>query len=834
MKLATEPVKTRPRHLKGLIEDAPSRSVLLDRARDILNRLTNEQLQIDGLAGDGAVGEHGLEPLFRAYVRWLQQAGYEFGSLEHGLPSFDNRTVYLRYDVHVHDLLPALLLARLHEELKIPGSFQITWRFSPHEEATERIFLRLREFDPRYVQFGLHCSPNLTFLIRHKFDWNNRKSRNFFMSSEFETYVVEILNDYRRHGEDAFKVREILEGGRAELADQADSFYSWFGRWSSLSGHGHGMSAAFKRLQTIRPELREIRYLFNPPEFLNRIGYRTLGFDMELTTFDHDHLGSPIIFEASGDVLNRNYQKRIQAGRGFLALTHPATWTTTRFKNLRGIVDVLPSESPEVSTVAHLTPEAARSSMTITANTKQSHSMQRFGRWLKSIARRRQHLFDNNTDEGDYGYGFKVNDIVIVAGFARGGTTWTRNIIGGHPDIAMVPREVNFARLRQNGITRDSLLEKISAFLPADYQMGRAVVMKGPINSLVFDQMAELLPEAKFVYIIRDPRDVYVSHRRGTKTWMLADKNQNIVSCMSKTQRYYEGFVRSKNCPNVSWIYYENLHQNFFAETERLFDFLNVRNDPSILEEIRKNLAFRRQTGRSHSEKRDVGPRRGVIGDWTVFLNREERDWYETSEYWRAFFQNNGYDWRVANARNIARECVHQRRRLEVICAFCPSIMGPERARELYEALRIENAEFGVVPTFGVWIESDGKTSSEYIEWFHRLSALMPTSVSTVLLIPSWQRDTTRSLWQGEVAKLVDEIVPVTLPADNYGTRSPGDYGSFLLCQESTVFQVGLPHSFDPRKEETYVDVPDNVKIIIDAQTCGMDDPLALAFREDL
>ena len=72
---------------------------------------------------------------FTRYVGWLTRQGYDFGSCENFAARLDRRCVYLRYDVHVRDLFGAFALAALHEEMQIPGSFQICWEHSRAEVA---------------------------------------------------------------------------------------------------------------------------------------------------------------------------------------------------------------------------------------------------------------------------------------------------------------------------------------------------------------------------------------------------------------------------------------------------------------------------------------------------------------------------------------------------------------------------------------------------------------------------------------------------------------------------------------------------------------------------
>src|SRR5205823_5912866 len=80
-------------------------------------------------AAEGRIGPR-LRQHFTRYVGWLIRQGYDFGSCENFAARLDRRYVYLRYDVHVRDLFGAFALAGLHEELQIPGSFQICWEHS--------------------------------------------------------------------------------------------------------------------------------------------------------------------------------------------------------------------------------------------------------------------------------------------------------------------------------------------------------------------------------------------------------------------------------------------------------------------------------------------------------------------------------------------------------------------------------------------------------------------------------------------------------------------------------------------------------------------------------
>ena len=105
-----------------------------------------------------SVEEWGQE--FRNFVKFFTRRKYSFECLDDiSCDDADLRKVYIRYDVHLHDLKAAYALAYLHEKMKIPGVFCITWDFTVSEFVRRKMFAFLQHFDSRYVKFGLHTDP---------------------------------------------------------------------------------------------------------------------------------------------------------------------------------------------------------------------------------------------------------------------------------------------------------------------------------------------------------------------------------------------------------------------------------------------------------------------------------------------------------------------------------------------------------------------------------------------------------------------------------------------------------------------------------------------------
>jgi hypothetical protein len=283
-----------------------------------------------------------LEPLFRRFVGWLSGEGYVFASLDEGPPNFGGRRVYLRYDVHIQDLLPAYVLADLHRQLAIPGSFQLNWRFSSAERQLEPFFLKFREFDPRFVQPGLHCAPAASWFVDERCGGDLKLAERLAGGSGFDDYARGLLAAYRRAGERAAELRHFREAADARMTALADSFRAEFGGRQTVSGHGNFLAAGFARLHAHEPASAPLYDYFNAVGYLQRFGVARFGFARELTMFPGKPRDPPRVILEGGDQTRRrrDFRRCVEQGLGFLCLFHPATLTTD---DLAAILPEVPS-----------------------------------------------------------------------------------------------------------------------------------------------------------------------------------------------------------------------------------------------------------------------------------------------------------------------------------------------------------------------------------------------------------------------------------------------------------------------------------------------------------
>ena len=151
-----------------------------------------------------------------------------------------------------------------------------------------------------------------------------------------------------------------------------------------------------------------------------------------------------------------------------------------------------------------------------------------------------------------------MRTMIFVMGFARGGTSWLRNCIAFHPQISSIPHEM--VVFRDHAGDRDAIINEIEAEVTKEGLTGPYFVSKAPANAPFAADGCRLLPESKFIFIIRDPRDVFISHKRGKKEWM-GGENSRVDGCMKKTHSYFEGYLKAKAQQNILLVQYEHLHR---------------------------------------------------------------------------------------------------------------------------------------------------------------------------------------------------------------------------------------------------------------------------------
>lgn len=205
----------------------------------------------------------------------------------------------------------------------------------------------------------------------------------------------------------------------------------------------------------------------------------------------------------------------------------------------------------------------------------------------------------------------KGKQLIFVGGSPRSGTTLVQSILDSHPNIAGGPE---FDRIPDIIEIRNKLYHSIdigridvfcshdevdqyicnlieNLLIPfANKQNKNLVSEKTPSNILVFSDLLRICPEAKFIFVIRDPRAIITSmlevgkkaKAKKVETPLFTQNTTDAIAYV--TQCFNEGFKALNNNPDkVLLVIYEKLVGNPETETKKICEFLKIDWHDSML-----------------------------------------------------------------------------------------------------------------------------------------------------------------------------------------------------------------------------------------------------------
>lgn len=249
---------------------------------------------------------------------------------------------------------------------------------------------------------------------------------------------------------------------------------------------------------------------------------------------------------------------------------------------------------------------------------------------------------------------------VFAVGCAKSGTTWLQIVLNTHPRIvmggegsfiwrlapsmqrALAAFNAEQARLGQPAATfvsdvdfamttRLMINTRLAAYAAADgRELGGLAYLgdKTPQHTLGIGTLAELFPTARFVNIVRDPRDAAASawHHFGKSSGRDLDAHTRWFIGEAWAQAVTAAAGYGDRLPGrVFHVRYEDLH----AEPERtlagVLGFLGVAADEASIGACLAKGRFERLSGGRARGEQDNAHffRKGVVGDWVNTLPRE-------------------------------------------------------------------------------------------------------------------------------------------------------------------------------------------------------------------
>ena len=194
---------------------------------------------------------------------------------------------------------------------------------------------------------------------------------------------------------------------------------------------------------------------------------------------------------------------------------------------------------------------------------------------------------------------------VFLVGFPRSGTTLLDQILSGHPRIVVLEEKDTLQDLCRRyalsdagiraflGASPQSLTDdrrrywqQVDGYLPTRPR-DRLFVDKLPLNTLFLPLLARLFPGARFIFALRDPRDVVLSCFM--QTFALNEAMRHFLT-LEESAAFYAAVMevgqRSRTVlpDRVHTVRYEDVVADTEGEARRLLGFLGLGWDPKVLD----------------------------------------------------------------------------------------------------------------------------------------------------------------------------------------------------------------------------------------------------------
>lgn len=261
--------------------------------------------------------------------------------------------------------------------------------------------------------------------------------------------------------------------------------------------------------------------------------------------------------------------------------------------------------------------------------------------------------------------------MLVVTSIGKSGSTWVQKILNAHPEI-FCAGEGKFQHLLgalNDPLTRyNTVLQHTNAviykkdavytlwndrktvatiqylmamaFLSTAVSIPSSVTYVGDKDTGYLHNMEtwfkSILPDAKYIHVIRDCRDSVISNmhhlnRQGNAIKKNTDAFYQLVASWSKTWKQTLETTRRlfADAPDsYHEIRYEDLLENPIPSVNSLFGFLNVSTAPEIIEQALASTAFRQlSNGRQPGEEdRNSFYRKGVQGDWQGYFDHQAEE----------------------------------------------------------------------------------------------------------------------------------------------------------------------------------------------------------------
>lgn len=218
--------------------------------------------------------------------------------------------------------------------------------------------------------------------------------------------------------------------------------------------------------------------------------------------------------------------------------------------------------------------------------------------------------------------------MIIVGSPVKVGSTWVYQILRDMCGLQTFTIPKNSEDVPLYGLPLDRLLSKYAPSRGSFIHKSHA----SPPDSAFISALPPTL-DVKFVTVIRDPRDAFVSqifHMSNSEAWGERFKGKGLSSEKEKILWLIENmdqtdlFPQWYLCPYALKLRYEDLLTRGEQEMGRVVEYLGLNYSSSITKMYLKKHSFERSSGRKRGEEdKKSFYRKGIIGDWKNYFDED-------------------------------------------------------------------------------------------------------------------------------------------------------------------------------------------------------------------
>lgn len=209
---------------------------------------------------------------------------------------------------------------------------------------------------------------------------------------------------------------------------------------------------------------------------------------------------------------------------------------------------------------------------------------------------------------------------LIVIGAMKSGSTSLHRYLDKHPQIAMArDKELNFFLGRRNWDRGVAWYRRQFAAAPVRGETSPNYT-KFPTYPGVPQRIAEVVPEVKLIYVLREPVERTLSHfhhnladgleRRPLEEALLGDVERNHYLACSRYRQQLGEYLRVFDREQIHVVLLEDLSHDLGATMHQIFEFLGVDTAPA--ERLVPHVANPRAARRKTALRRWMASQRGA------------------------------------------------------------------------------------------------------------------------------------------------------------------------------------------------------------------------------